>query len=1206
MKRFSFLNNVTGWAVFAIATVCYLMTIEPTASFWDCGEFIASANGLEVGHPPGAPLWMLISRLFVIFFGEGNEALAVNVESALASSFTVLFLFWSISHLARKFFNKDTFTQGAQVAVLGASAVGALAYAFSDSFWFSAVEGEVYALSSLFTAAVFWAILKWESLAHRGGEMRWILLIAYLMGLSIGVHLLNLLAIPAICLVYYFKRYEFSWKGVAIALGISGLLLGLVLSGVIKGLINVAAQFELVFVNDLGMGFNTGVLVYGLLVLGGLGFLVYFSRRKGWVVANTLGLSVLVIILGYSSFALVVIRSAANPPMDENNPENLFTLLSYLNREQYGDRPLLTGHYFNTPTLDDKPQKDGDPSFIKSFSVWKSTKKGDRRVQSFRNEFDAQRYIDSKQSSKYFLKKEYIDSGEKKGALPNFDERYTGTFPRMYSSQANHLEPYKEWSDYKGWRDLGKRMRVQQTEALRDSLEDMHYQIRNTIGYYQNQGIGRDQLEDLRKEMRVVEKKRDRLRAQLLPTFGEDMRYLMNYQVGHMYWRYFMWNFAGRQNDKQGRGNIIDGNWLSGVSMIDAERLGNRDRLPETALMNKGYNKFFLLPLILGLIGLVFQAVYRPKDFTVVGFLFLLTGLAIVIYLNQTPEQPRERDYAYVGSFYAFALWIGLSVVALYEVSRRVLAKDIGFAAAVACGAGAAIYVMESLMSSPDHAFSYTLLYMAIVASAALAVFGFGARKLQDTHSALLASILCLVVPVIMASEGWDDHNRAKRSTGVDFAKNYLDSLEPNAILFTNGDNDTFPLWYVQEVEGYRTDVRVVNLSLLNTDWYIDQMKRKAYNSDPVPFSIPEQKYRQGTRDVIYIYPEKEYEGQFVPVSEVLEYALDDKNYIEGQAKKIYSFPTNRLSIPIDSARIVETGTVDLEDANKIVPEIRWQIPNRYITKNSMMLLDLIRTNNWERPIYFAVTTGNDAYIGLGRHFQLEGLAYRLVPIRTNDPHPLYQGTIDTDRMYTNVMDQFQWGGMDDTTGIYLDENNLRMVTNMRLQMANLAEALIEENKEDKAKKVMDYALQVMPEKNVPYDQVIFQYVKNYYAMTTDSSMIRALGMPPGTPVSNLDGAGVEDARATGAELLLRLFELQEDEVEYYSTLDAQYAMEYRQDMKNLNIDINKSMIDVLRIYDPQSELIEQLQERLDASQELFELKEDEFRGRRIGLPADF
>lgn len=1202
MSRFSFLNNVTGWVVFTIATVCYLLTIEPTASFWDCGEFIASANGLEVGHPPGAPFWMLISRLFIIFLGSGNEALAVNIESALASSFTILFLFWSISHLARKFFSADEEDSGKTIAVLGSAAVGALAYAFSDSFWFSAVEGEVYALSSLFTAVVFWAILKWEGLADRGGEYRWILLIAYLMGLSIGVHLLNLLAIPAICLVYYFKRYDFSWKGILITLAVSGVLLMLVLSGVIKGLINLAARFELLFVNDFGMGFNSGVLVYGILVLGVLGGLIWYSRKRSWLVTNTLALSVLLIVLGYSTFALIVIRSAANPPMDENNPENLFSLLSYLNREQYGDRPLLTGQYWNSPTVDEEPQVDGDPSFIKSYSVWATTKKGERRVKSYRDQFAAEQYIASKDSKRYYLVREYIDSGEKKGSVPNFMKEYTSFFPRMYSSQANHEEYYKEWSNYKGWNDFRKRKRVQEQEAELDQVDSEYIQTVQGIGYYMDQGYSQSDLSKAFQQKRLLERRRERLRAELMPSMKENMRFFVNYQMDWMYWRYFMWNFAGRQNDKQGHGGIVDGNWLTGVSFIDQERLGNRDRLPESFLNNKGFNKFFLLPLILGLIGLVVQAVRLPKDFTVVGLLFLLTGAAIVVYLNQYPYQPRERDYAYVGSFYAFAIWIGLGVMGLYLAARKMTVKDLAYTAGLSVGAGVLIYIFEG---SGDHGFSYCLLYMAAVGSAAIAImFGMGKANLDGKATASVATALALAVPLVMAAGGWDDHSRAKRRTGVDFAKNYLDTLEPNAILFTNGDNDTFPLWYVQEVEGYRTDVRVVNLSLLNTDWYIDQMKRKAYNSDPVPFSITEDKYRQGTRDVLYIQPIDPESREFMTVDKALKFALDDGNALGGYSKPLHSLPAKRLKFDIDSAHVLATGTVDPDDAGRIVDAIEWELPGRYITKNSMMVLDLIRTNNWERPIYFAVTTGNDAYIGMGRYFRLEGLAYRLVPIRSEVDRQLFKGEIDSDRMFNNMVNKFQWGNMDDPEGIYLDENNLRMVTNLRLQMANLAETLIDEGDMERAKVVQDLSLQVMPEHNVPYDQVMFQFVKNYYAMTVDTAVVNY----PGVVQTSLSSEQVADVKVQAEELLNRLFDLQEDEVEFYETLDPQHALDYRSQM-DLNLDLNQSMIDVLSVFDPENPLISELEERMAFQTELFDAKESEIErwlGRRSGSPGDF
>ena len=1000
------INVITGWVIWAIASIVYFLTIEPTASFWDCGEFIASANGLEVGHPPGAPLWMLLARLSIAIGPAGAEAVSVNVLSSLASSFTILFLFWSVTHMARKVAGQlGEETRGTVLGIMAAGSIGALAYTFSDSFWFSAVEGEVYAMSSLFTAVVFWAILKWESTdaAARGGGLHWLILIAYLMGLSIGVHLLNLLTIPAIAFVFYFKRYKSSTKGIIITGIISLVILGFVQAGIIQGLVNLAGSFELFFINNLGMGFNSGVLVYALLIFGGLGFLIFLSRKKQWVSLNTLFIGTLVCIMGYSSFALIVIRSSANPPMDENNPENLFALLSYLNREQYGDRPLLSGQYFTTPTDYNQPYKDGNPVYVPSYSVYKKGKKKDRLVGSYRSEYEANQLLDKANSDKFYLKTEYLDTGEKKNSVPNYVEAYSGFLPRMYSTQANHMSAYKEWSNYKDWNTAKGREKISKLEAEKSQKEGEMQQLAAYFNATQDPSM-RDQIEMTYKSH---ERRIKKLNKQLMPSFTENMKFFMNYQVGWMYFRYFMWNYAGKQDDFQGHGTGEHGNWLSGLDFVDEQRLGNREMLPENALNNKGLNKFYYLPLMLGLIGVVFHMLKAPKDFFVISLLFLMTGLAIVVYLNQYPFQPRERDYAYVGSFYAFAIWIGLGAYALYHASKAFSWKDIGLIAAMSVGGGVFLWVLENLFGDGSSALSYSLLFMAIIASAMFAISKFiGSAINGDVPKAAVAFALCLPAPLIMASEGWGDHSRAKRRTGVDFAKNYLDSLAPNAIIFTNGDNDTFPLWYVQEVEGYRTDVRVVNLSLLNTDWYIDQMKMKVYNADPVPFQMKESKYRQGTRDIVILDHGKNKRDQYIDIGIAMQICETDTLKANiGDSREYHFIPTNKLSLPVDSAAVIANGTVRPEDADKIVDAVQWVVedergrPKQYILKNSMMVLDMLEHNNWERPIYFAVTTGMDAYMGLTNYFQLEGLAYRLVPIYTPDnPNPNILGRIATDR----------------------------------------------------------------------------------------------------------------------------------------------------------------------------------------------------------------
>jgi len=1176
--NFQRINIITGWAVWLVTTIVFLITIEPTSAFWDCGEFIASAYKLEVGHPPGAPLFMLLGRLFAMGVSPENAALAINVLSALASSFTILFLFWSITHFAKKAADQaGEVTKGGMVAIMGSGLVGGLAYAFSDSFWFSAIEGEVYALSSLFTAVVFWAILKWESETEEKNQSRWIVFIAYMMGLSIGVHLLNLLAIPAIVFIYYFKKFKFSWKGFVLA-GVIGIaILGFVQYGIIQGFVKLAASFELFFVNSLGMPFNTGVVIYAVLVISLIALGLRFSKKKNWFALNTAVLSFMVILIGYSTFATIVVRSYANPPMDENNPENIFALLAYLNREQYGNRPLLFGEYFMTPTNLEKPYNDGADVRMKSYSV-KEEKNGKMNLKaSYRTRFEADKMASENADKKFFVVEEYIETGEKKGSIPNYREEFCGVFPRMYSSQADHVQEYKIWSNYKDYMTPKGREKLENLEAKRAKYENDLY----SLNYYMNSSESQDIREKASEEFDRTLVNLDVLYKNLTPTAGEDLSYFASYQLGWMYWRYFMWNYAGKQNDNQGHGDIADGNWLSGVDWVDQERLGNRSQLSETALSNKALNKFFFIPLLLGLIGIFFQLLKTPKDLTVVGLLFIMTGIAIVVYLNQYPNQPRERDYAYAGSFYAYAIWIGLAVYALYSAAMRMTWRETGILAGSAFGMSTLLYVMETVSDS-DHSFSFAMYWMSALAVGAFVVTkACRSRGLPDVVVGALALLICLPAPGILLMEGYDDHNRAKRKTAVDFAKNYLDTLAPDAIIFTNGDNDTFPLWYAQEVENYRTDVRVVNLSLLNTDWYIDQMKRKAYESSPVPFSINEVKYRQGTRDVV-IMDEAEDKTAFIDLKTALSVALDDsQTRTIGDNKKYSYFPGRNFSLPIDTNLVLANGTVRPQDAALISDTMRFSVNRSYILKSNLMVLDLLATNNWERPIYFAVTTGEDAYMGLSDYFQLEGLAYRLVPVKqVKSKNPNILGGIATDIMYDNVMNDFQWGNMDMTEGrgIYLDENNRRMVTNFRLQMSNLAETLIFEKKDSLAIAVLDKAIAMMPEKNAPYDRVLLPMIENYYK-----------------------AGQIEKA----TKLSERLFELMESEMNYFNSLEPQHAITVLEPF-SIHVQVCGNLDQFAKFYDGGSEYATSTEERFDKMLKEFEEKNAEIEsgGRRRNKAA--
>lgn len=936
MKKYHLLNNITGWIVFLVASVVYLMTIEPTASFWDCGEFISASFKLEVGHPPGAPFFLLLGRLFSLFAGGNVENVAkmINILSALASSFTILFLFWTITHLAKKMIHREELETKDLIIIFGSGIVGALAYAFSDTFWFSAVEGEVYGTSSLFTAFVFWAILKWESVADERHANKWIILIAYLMGISIGVHLLNLLAIPAIVFVYYFRKYEVTRKGIIYSILISVLLLALMLYVIIPGVVKLATVFELIFVNGIGLPYHSGAIIYMIILFGGVGYLIYWSHTKRKVLLNTSLLAFGMIVIGILSYTTVLIRSAADPPMDQNNPDNVFSLLSYLNREQYGSNPLFHGQYYNAPML--------------------SAKEG-KKIYTMK---------DGKYESTY--NRPEIE----------YDKRFTTIFPRMWSSEQDHIQAYEEWGKIKG----------------------VAINVTNRSG-----------------EQEIRRK----------PTFGENLRFFFRYQVGHMYLRYFMWNFAGRQNDLQGHGEFFKGNWLSGVNFIDEARLGPQDELPAFMKENKARNRYYFLPLILGIVGMIGQFIRNRKDFWVVLLLFIMTGLAIVVYLNQYPFQPRERDYAYAASFYAFTIWIGLGVITL----------------------------ADSLQKKIPGMFPGILVFVTTL----------------------------LTVPVLMARENWDDHDRSGRYTTRDFASNYLNSCEPNAVLFTNGDNDTFPLWYIQEVEGVRTDIRVCNLSYLGAEWYIDQMSRKAYESDPLPFEMNKDQYILGKRDLVYLIDRI---NEPVNLKDAMDFVRseDVRTKTYGNIReRIDYIPAKKFVLKIDKSRIIETKTVSEKNIPKIVDEMRWDLQDDVIHKNGLMIFDLIEHNNWERPVYFAVTVARDLYMNLQNYFQLEGLAYRLVPIRQTSQRGQL-GSIDTDIMFDNMINKFRWGGVQDSS-VYLDENNLRMLGNFRNNFGRLAETLINEGKKDSAIVVLDRCMEVMPHERVPFDYFMLQIIENYYRL---------------------------------------------------------------------------------------------------------------------------
>ena len=1018
MKQYKLVNNLVGWLAFVIAAYTYCMTIEPTASFWDCPEFITTGYKLEVGHPPGAPFFMLTANLFSQFTSDPSQvARMVNTMSALMSAACILFLFWSITHLVKKLICPDDkeMTLGKLITIMGSGLVGALAYTWSDTFWFSAVEGEVYAYSSLFTAVVFWLILKWESVANEPHSDRWLVLIAYLTGLSIGVHLLNFLCIPAIVLVYYYKKNpDANLKGSLLALTGSMVLVAAVLYGIVPGVVKVGGWFELLFVNSFGMPFNSGLIVYiillaasiiwgvyesyteksrkrmnisfmvtiamlgipfygygwssaliGIIILGILGVYLFADLNKKYQISartlNTSLLCIMMIMVGYSSYALIVIRSTANTPMDQNSPEDIFTLGEYLGREQYGTRPLFYGQtYASKPAL-----KEVDGGCV--YDVTEGAPVYQRKEKATPDEKDSYEVVRHKTDYKY---------------------AQNMLFPRMYSDA--HAQAYEDW-----------------------------------LGGIKGVQVPYDQCGQM-----VMVK---------VPTQWDNIKFFFIYQLNYMYWRYFMWNFAGRQNDIQGQGEIEHGNWITGIPFVDKFLVGDQSLLPSDLKNNKGHNVFYCLPLILGLIGLFWQA-YKTKrittpngeeieepvgiqQFWIVFFLFFMTGLAIVLYLNQTPMQPRERDYAYAGSFYAFAIWIGMGV------------------------AGIAQWLQG---------------------------------KLGEKPASVIATVVCLFVPIQMVSQTWDDHDRSNRYVARDFGQNYLSTVqeEGNPIIFTNGDNDTFPLWYNQETEGFRTDVRVCNLSYLQTDWYIDQMKRQAYDSPAVPIEWSRLEYVQGHNEGVAVRPEvmesinnfykqnpeeaaKEFGDNPYELKNILKY------WVRSPKEGLQLIPTDSIVIKLDKEAVKRSGMMIPDSLHGEIPDYM-SISlkgKRMLYKSELMMLEMLANTNWERPLYMAITVGSDNHLNLGNNFMQEGLAYRITPFNTTQ----LNARIDSEKMYDNLMNKFKFGGID-KPGIYIDENAMRMCHSHRRIFSQLVQQLMREGKKDKAKAALDYAEKMIPAYNVPYD----------------------------------------------------------------------------------------------------------------------------------------
>ena len=932
-------NDFSGWLVFLIAAFVYGMTIEPTASFWDCPEFISCAEKLQVGHPPGAPFYMLVGNLFTQFASDPSQvSRTVNFLNALLSAGCILFLFWSITRLVRSLLKeeKENLSVTDVIIILGSGLVGALAYTFSDTFWFSAVEGEVYAFSSFLTALVFWMILRWQDESDTVYGDRWIILIAYIIGLSIGVHLLNLLCIPAIVLVFYYQKYRtISLKGAIAAIALSGLLIVLILFVYIPGMADIGGWFELLFVNVLGFPFQTGLIgflaiTFFLLIAG-----IYRFKKR---LINTALWCILMLTVGYTTYAVILIRANANTPLNENAPDNIFALKSYLNREQYESAPLLYGKTYAS-----------EPEYVPEGDYYKVKMKTGGAV-----------YRPNREEGKYKV----IRNKEEVCYTQNM------LFSRMWNDRM--ASSYKSWSE-------------------------------GTDG---------------------------------APTQKENLTYFFAYQLNYMYWRYFLWNFVGRQNDIQGHGEPEHGNWITGIPLLDNLRLGDQELLPESLRQNKGHNVFYCLPLLLGIIGLLWQAYRGQKgiqQFWVVFFLFFMTGIAIVLYLNQTPSQPRERDYAYAGSFYAFAIWIGMGVAGIIRLLQHY-------------------------------------------------------AKMKELPAAAIVSVACLFVPIQMASQTWDDHDRSGRYVARDFGQNYLMSLQEtgNPIIYTNGDNDTFPLWYNQETEGFRTDARTCNLSYLQTDWYIDQMKRPAYDSPSLPITWDRMEYVEGTNEYVPVRPEykksidalyaeaekqalsgntealinvkKEFGDNPYELKNILKYWIRSKN------EDLKVIPTDSIVMKVDKEAVRRSGMMIPGDSIPDYMHISLK-GKRALYKSELMMLEMLAEANWERPIYIAVSVGPENQLNMGNHFIQEGLTYRFTPFDTDK----LGVKIDSEKMYDNLMNKFKFGGID-KPGIYIDENTMRMCHSHRRIFSQLVQQLIREGKKDKAKAALDYAEKMIPAFNVPYD----------------------------------------------------------------------------------------------------------------------------------------
>ena len=971
-------NNVLGWFVFTIALSTYWLTVEPTASFWDAGEYITTSSNLEVGHPPGAPLYQILGAFFSIFALEAtNIALTINLMSVFASAFTILFMFWSLTMLLTTIVSRKIELKKQNYhAILGSAAIGSLAFAFSDSFWFNAVEAEVYAMATFIMSVLFYLALRWERDMNTPRGDRWVILIAFVIGLSFGVHFMGLLTIPAMGMLYFFKNYKsVTLKNFLIA----NIVMVAILLFIFKLLLPMTLKFfsasEIFFVNSIGLPFNSGTIIAGFLFTGLFYYLLRFTREKEYVKLNTLLLAILFIFIGFSSWIMLPVRANAGTMINENNPNNARELLAYYNREQYPETHLFYGPLFTEKYVGldpKKPYKDDKPKFEKD-----------------------------EENGKYIIVNDFVNASQ------NTDDAQKGLFPRMWSME--HATNYMQFTD--GLEFTIKREYLGESRLI-DIVKDFNQDIRSG-------NVGVEDLDNFLKDFGPF------LDIQK-PTFLQNIAYMFEYQFGYMYWRYFMWNFSGRQDDKQGEYTDLHGNWLTGINFIDDVRLGPQEFIASDSKHNKARNTYFMLPLLLGIIGILFHYKNDPKNFWVLLIFFLFTGIALKIYLNERPFEPRERDYALVGSFYVFAMWIGFGVYALFEIVKEKIKPK--------------------------------LAVPIVLASTALAV------------------------PVLMGSQNWDDHDRSNRYTAQSMAKMYLDSCDENAIIFTIGDNDTFALWYAQGIEGYRQDVRIVNTSLFQTDWYIDDMKKKAFDSDPIPSQLSHDKYKYGSRDFLFFQKTRK---DTINIKDWMDFVANDskKTQVELESRQwVNTFPTKVIKIPVDKEAVLQNGIVDPKDADKIVPNIYITLKGDVIYKNRLLMLDVIANNNWERPIYFSGGAfGDDDYIWMKEFLQLEGVLYKLVPIRTplDKNNPYEMGRIDGDKMYNIVMN-WKWGNSGDSA-IYHDVETRRNGITYRSTLSRLANVLIEEGQNDKAENVLDLAMEKMPVDYFEFYSLLEPFILYYY-----------------------------------------------------------------------------------------------------------------------------